>query len=353
MKVRWLCHVGGVLGILALMAGCSTDKPSTAVPSSAKNANQYARPNHDGAPWWDVDVSKIPDAVPMPHNGPVKADPYTVLGQTYYPIPNARAYSVTGTASWYGTKFHGQATANGEEYDLYGMTAAHKTLPLPCFVRVTNLENGRSVILRVNDRGPFYSDRVIDLSFAAARKLGYTERGVARVKVEGIDPVQWWAAKGQPVPATSNVPLVLAKTNTSSVAPVAASNAVIASSVAPAEPLRVTAQPVAVYTPPPEQHAAPMLPLDVERAAATTPLQQSSGLFIQVGAFANPDAAQLLKDRLSGMVAAPVFISSVVQRELVLHRVRLGPINSLAEADQLEQNLRLARLGEPRRVMPD
>ena len=122
-------------------------------------------------------MSRIPDAVPMPHNGSVKANPYTVLGKTYYPMNDARAYRMVGTASWYGTKFHGQATANGETYDLYGMTAAHKTLPLPSYVRVTNLDNGKSVIVRVNDRGPFYSDRVIDLSFAAAKKLGYAETG--------------------------------------------------------------------------------------------------------------------------------------------------------------------------------
>ncbi|MFP3519286.1 septal ring lytic transglycosylase RlpA family protein, partial [Pseudomonas sp. SIMBA_077] len=104
----------------------------------------------------------------------------------------------SGTASWYGTKFHGQNTANGEVYDLYGMSAAHKTLPLPSYVKVTNLDNNRSVILRVNDRGPFYSDRIIDLSYAAAKKLGYAETGTARVKVEGIDPQQWWAQRGRP-----------------------------------------------------------------------------------------------------------------------------------------------------------
>ena len=349
MNVPWLCRVWLVCALfVTLISGCSTRKPSSsvAVNSSSKSVGLVARSNRDGAPWWDVDVSKIPDAVPMPHNGPIKADPYTVLGQTYYPLPNASRYSEMGTASWYGTKFHGQATANGEEYDLYGMTAAHKTLPLPCFVRVTNLENGRSVILRVNDRGPFYSDRIIDLSFAAARKLGYAERGVARVKVEGIDPVQWWAAKGQPVPTTSPVPLVLAKKTVpvSSVASTASTSS---------DGIRVSAQPIAVYVPPAQQHALPVLPLAVAQTAAVTTVTQGNGVFIQVGAFANPDAAQLLKDKVSGMVSAPVFISSVVQRELTLHRVRLGPINSLAEADRLEQNLRLARLGEPRRVMPD
>ncbi|WP_312359616.1 septal ring lytic transglycosylase RlpA family protein, partial [Stutzerimonas balearica] len=181
-----------------VVAGCSSAPgPRDTSGGQAGAAGSYARPHKDGAPWWDVDVSQIPDATPMPHYGPVKANPYTVLGKTYYPMNDGRRYAEVGTASWYGTKFHGQATANGETYDLYGMSAAHKTLPLPSYVKVTNLDNGRSVTLRVNDRGPFYSDRIIDLSFAAAKKLGYAESGTARVKVEGIDPEQWWAARGK------------------------------------------------------------------------------------------------------------------------------------------------------------
>ena len=193
-------------GSLALLlASCSSSRaPQPVAPikpgAAISGPGDFNRPHKDGAPWWDVDVSRIPDAVPMPHYGPVKASPYTVFGKQYYPIPDARRYQAVGPASWYGTKFHGQATANGETYDLYGMTAAHKTLPLPSYVRVTNLENGKSAILRVNDRGPFYSDRIIDLSFAAAKKLGYAESGTARVKVEGIDPHEWWAQQGRPVP---------------------------------------------------------------------------------------------------------------------------------------------------------
>ena len=124
----------------------------------------------------------------MPHYGRVKANPYTVLGKSYYPINDARTYRETGTASWYGTKFHDQLTANGERYDLYGMTAAHKTLPLPSFARVTNLDNGQSVVVRVNDRGPFHEGRVIDLSYAAAVKLGIVARGTGRVEVRALSP---------------------------------------------------------------------------------------------------------------------------------------------------------------------
>ncbi|MDT3711284.1 SPOR domain-containing protein [Stutzerimonas degradans] len=318
----------GLAGVL--LAGCSSS-PTTQAPArkpGISGPGDFTRPSKDGAPWWDVDVSQIPDATPMPHYGPVKANPYTVLGKTYFPMSDGRRYSAVGTASWYGTKFHGQPTANGEKYDLYGMSAAHKTLPLPSYVKVTNLDNGRSVTLRVNDRGPFYSDRVIDLSFAAAKKLGYAETGTARVKVEGIDPQQWWAAQGKPVP------LVMAQAQTA----------------APKPASSTLAQPIEQYTPPPQQHAAAVLPVELERSPDAV---QSSGLFLQVGAFANPDAAELLKDKLSGVVSAPVFISSVVHNQQTLHRVRLGPIGSADEASQLEQSVRLANLGQPRRVQAD
>lgn len=316
--------------LVVLVAGCSSSgRQSEPADSSAGNSgpDTFSRPHKDGAPWWDVDVSKIPDATPTPHNGPYKANPYTVLGKTYYPLGDSRNYRATGTASWYGTKFHGQPTANGEKYDLYGMSAAHKTLPLPSYVRVTNLENGKSVVLRVNDRGPFYSDRIIDLSFAAAKKLGYAEVGTARVKVEGIDPEQWWAERGQPVPSVLAQPRKAA-------GPVTAS----------------LAQPVEQYAPPPEQHAGAAVPVQVENDQGAG---AGSGVFLQVGAFANPDAAQLLRDKLSSMTAAPVFVSSVVHQQQVLHRVRLGPIESADEAARVEQSVRLANLGTPRRVQGD
>jgi len=278
-----------------------------------------------------VDVSRIPDAVPMPNYGPIKNNPYTVLGKTYFPLNDATSYRVTGTASWYGTKFHGQATANGETYDLYGMTAAHKTLPLPSYVRVTNLDNGKSVIVRVNDRGPFYSDRVIDLSFAAAKKLGYAETGTAHVRVEGIDPAQWWAQQGRPMP------MVLAQPQRAPTAPT------------PVKPQTVAT--VETYNPPPQQHAAPVVPLEIDSKKNAS--AQAGGLYLQVGAFANPDAAELLKDKLSELTAAPVFISSVVRNQQTLHRVRLGPIGTQGEASQLQNTVRLANLGQASLVRPD
>jgi rare lipoprotein A len=325
-------------GSLALiLVSCTSQKPKPVQPvqqsGGVSGPSDFNRPHKDGAPWWDVDVSKIPDAVPMPHYGPVKASPYTVFGKQYYPIPDARRYVAVGPASWYGTKFHGQATANGETYDLYGMTAAHKTLPLPSYVRVTNLENGKTAILRVNDRGPFYSDRIIDLSFAAAKKLGYAESGTARVKVEGIDPSEWWAQQGQPVPMVLAAPKVAQPT---------------AVAQATAQPI---SQPLETYTPPPQQHAAAVVPVQIDSKKNAS--LGASGLYLQVAAFANPDAAELLKAKLSGTVNAPVFVSSVVRNQQILHRVRMGPVSSQSEAERLQSSVRLANLGEPTLVRPD
>ena len=309
-----------------LVVSCSSSRstsPQTAGVSS-KPGLDINRAHKDGAPWWDVDVSRIPDATPTLHTGPYKAAPYSVLGKTYFPLQESKTYVQSGTASWYGTKFHGQNTANGEVYDLYGMSAAHKTLPLPSYVRVTNLDNNRTVILRVNDRGPFYSDRIIDLSYAAAKKLGYAETGTARVKVEGIDPQQYWAAKGRPAPLMLNEPQVAQNS-----APV----------------ITASAGTVEQWTPPPQQHASDTVPVPMsakKNASAT-----ATGQYLQVGAFANPDAAELLRSKLSGMVSAPVFISSIVRNQQTLHRVRLGPIGSPGEIAQVQNSVRLANLGSP------
>jgi len=146
-------------------------------------------PQKDGAPKTPFDPSRIEPAVPRAEplsrygNPPV----YEVRGKRYRTLASARGYREEGIASWYGTKFHGRRTSSGEPYDMYAMTAAHKTLPLPSYVRVTNLENGRSAVVRVNDRGPFHAGRIIDLSYAAAVVLGIAERGTARVRVEALE----------------------------------------------------------------------------------------------------------------------------------------------------------------------
>src|SRR5450830_1273116 len=317
--------------LAVLVVSCSTSRSPYQSSSSsnairAKPGLDINRAHKDGAPWWDIDVSRIPDATPTLHTGPYKANPYTVLGKTYFPLTDSKRYVAQGTASWYGTKFHGQNTANGEVYDLYGMSAAHKTLPLPSYVRVTNLDNNRSVILRVNDRGPFYSDRIIDLSYAAAKKLGYAEIGTARVKVEGIDPQEWWAQKGRPAPLMLNEPQV-------------------AQSQAPA--LTASTGTIEQWTPPPQQHATDVVPVQADAKKKKNGSAQASGQYLQVGAFANPDAAELLRSKLSSMVKAPVFVSSIVRNQQTLHRVRMGPIGTPGEVQQVQNSVRLANLGSP------
>lgn len=161
-------------------------------PAKAVNSSPVASAaaKTDGPPLSDVDIDNIPDAVP-------KAEPlsrygnsatYSVNGRTYHVLASAKGYDKTGIGSWYGLKFHGLPTSTRERYDLAGMTAASTELPLPTYVRVTNLKNGKQVIVKVNDRGPFEKNRVIDLSYAAAKKLGYIDEGTALVRVEAIDP---------------------------------------------------------------------------------------------------------------------------------------------------------------------
>lgn len=168
MRILCLCL------LLAWMAGCSQLSPVE---------------QKDSAPATRLDPDSIQDAIPRDDliTRAGNTSPYTVLGKTYTVLERGDNYIERGTASWYGTKFHGRPTANGEKYSLYGMTAAHRSLPIPSYAKITNLDNGRTTIVRVNDRGPFHSERIIDLSYAAAVKLGYAEQGTARVEVEVLD----------------------------------------------------------------------------------------------------------------------------------------------------------------------
>lgn len=154
------------------------------------------------------DVENVPDAVPRdePLSQYGNPESYTVYGETYQVLPSAQGYGERGYASWYGRKFHGRRTSSGEIYDMYQMTAAHRTLPLPSFVRVMNLENNREIVVRVNDRGPFHSDRIIDLSYAAAAKLGILDAGSAMVKVEAINTGNPIAQAPQSAPAYPTAP---------------------------------------------------------------------------------------------------------------------------------------------------
>ncbi len=146
-----------------------------------------------GPPVGSIDASSIPDAVPtvQPRSPYGNPDSYVVKGRRYYVMKSSVGYAARGIASWYGTKFNGQRTSDGETYNMYAMTAAHKTLPLPTYVQVTNLGNGKRVIVKVNDRGPFQKNRLIDLSYAAAAKLGILSAGTGLVEVKAIDPATY------------------------------------------------------------------------------------------------------------------------------------------------------------------
>lgn len=168
-------------GVVSLLAACASS------PAPSPNAGRY-QIAQDRAPTRSLDPSQIADVVPtaITRTGAGNRSPYEVLGKRYTVLPSEEGYFERGIASWYGEKFHGHKTSNGEIFDMYAVSAAHKSLPIPSFLRVTNLENNRSIVVRVNDRGPFHGDRLIDLSYAAAVKLGYADRGTARVELEAI-----------------------------------------------------------------------------------------------------------------------------------------------------------------------
>ena len=187
-----------------VLAGCAGSPSRTLPPPDSVRSEQSATPAPpdyvagglykpgvpDGGPEIPPDISALPEPVPRaePRARYGNKSPYSVLGKRYYVLDTAEGYVERGIASWYGTKFHGRVTSSFEPYDMYQFTAAHKTLPLPSYAEVTNLDNGRKVIVRVNDRGPFHEGRIIDLSYAAAIKLGIHVRGTGRVEVRAITP---------------------------------------------------------------------------------------------------------------------------------------------------------------------
>ena len=252
-------------------------------------------------------LMEVPDAV-------VKAEPYArnanrpyvALGKSYTPLINAEPFSQRGVGSWYGKKFHGQRTSSGEIYDMYKMTAAHPILPIPSYARVTSVESGKSVVVRINDRGPFHSDRVIDVSFTAALKLGLLGKGSHEVLVERVLPDQ-------------PEPLAAARRN----AP-------------PAENAPVLGG-FAIDLPPPGQTPAPDgAPLAGPAAAASTPtvapVTVAGSFYLQLGAFSRPEKAAELRAELlrSGALIGAV---EVVEGG-ALHRVFSGPFETRLLAAQ-------------------
>ncbi|MDH3647289.1 MAG: septal ring lytic transglycosylase RlpA family protein [Gammaproteobacteria bacterium] len=234
-----------------------------------------------------------PTPAPSPSERSAKTSPYEVFGQTYYPIADAGGYRERGVASWYGGKFHGRQTANGERYDMHQFTAAHKTLPLPTLVRVTNLRNGAVTTVRVNDRGPFAKNRLIDLSYAAALQLGMVDDGTTLVEVEVIDATM--ARQAQTLP-------VAKPTTTAITTEVAAS---IAGNPLP--------------------DAGPETP-------NTYPLQR---IYVQVGAFGELTNAQRIQTTLYNAGIGGVRIGGGELEGIPVYRVQIGPVTGVADYDML------------------
>lgn len=177
----------GMVAVVLALAGCGSTPSAKQASTTPKSGGYYLDDGPQANPPANLDA--IPDAVPRDEPLHRFANrTYVALGNTYTPLTERHAYSEEGLASWYGRRFNGKKTASGELYDMYAMTAAHPTLPIPSYARVTALNTGKSVIVRINDRGPFHSKRVIDLSYTAAHKLGFLGRGSTRVRVESIDP---------------------------------------------------------------------------------------------------------------------------------------------------------------------
>lgn len=260
--------------LIVFIAGCgSTGKEKTV----KKSGGGYYL--DDGPPKSSVDLSKVKDAVP--HSEPLSATgnkPYVVFGKQYVPLKSNKGFRQKGTASWYGKKFHGKRTSSGEAYDMYKMTAAHTVLPIPSYARVTNLKNGRTVIVRVNDRGPFKHNRVMDLSYAAALKLDVVNSGTAPVQIVSInDDLTATSTQGN---------------------------------------YRVA-------------RATPVTKIQTSPAAA------DGRLYIQLGAYSNESSAYSLQRRL---VAAGYNNTSVSQYsrapgKIDMYRVRIGPLDPSGDAD--------------------
>ncbi len=255
---------------LLLLSGCSLKVPG--LPDI-----------QDSAPRQNVDISKISDPIPR-HEKPSRygnPESYVVYGQRYHLLDSSEGYVESGVASWYGTKFHGRRTSSGEPYDMYAMTAAHKTLPIPAYAAVTNLDNGKRIIVRINDRGPFVKGRLIDLSYVAAQKLGIAARGTGRVEVKTISV------------ADSKPPVKIAKAETETS---------ITSSTVEAD-------------------------------------SEASKLYLQVGLFRERINAEQLRDKLSPLTLPAIHVSTDTSSAQTLYRVRIGPLSADTEAEQLLEKL--------------
>jgi peptidoglycan lytic transglycosylase len=267
----------------------------------------------------------VADAVPRTEPRSTHGNPpfYDVNGQRFRVLASADNYVERGVASWYGPDFQGHNTSSGEPYDMYGMTAAHKTLPIPCYARITNLSNGRSVVVRINDRGPFVNNRIVDLSYSAATRLDIVRSGTAFVELRTIGP------EAPAAPLTAPIIAAATPAGGQSATAVAATTVVAAPSALPEST-------AAVELPPPESD--PSEPL-------AQPVPAPVALYIQVGAFADEGNAQRLIQRLQGAGIPQVFSLASANSGRMLRRVRIGPISTVEEFDRLAAQL--ATLGYP------
>ena len=315
---------------LVLLAGCASG-PRGGAGRDGADANPPSG------------LGQVPDAEPRVE--PIRgtggtSKPYTVLGRSYVPITDDRPFREAGLASWYGRKFHAQSTASGEPYDMYAMTAAHKTLPLPSYARVRNPANGREVIVRVNDRGPFHDDRVIDLSYTAALKLDLL-RGVAPVEIERLtnEDIRTgaWRRGDAPVLAQQAAPAATAATVAAAdgvAVPAALTAPVVATS-------RYDAMEVAALPPMTLPAAAPVQ----QAAPATRPAAAGPGYWVQLGAFSQREGAQRFQQQVAREMP-PLAGTLNVFSENGTHRLQSGPYASRDTArdaaEQLRNGLQLA-----------
>lgn len=300
--------------LIVLIAGCSSvpiaPKPSAATPakpapSSARQMPLPAAGSGRGGYYQDdgpgenppANVLAIPDAEPKIE--PVKPGtnrPYVVFGKTYTPLAADQPLKQRGIGSWYGKKFHGQKTASGERYDMYKMTAAHPTMPLPSYARVTNLSNGKQVIVRVNDRGPFHSSRIIDLSYTAAMKLGYVGKGSSELEVERLLPDEIARLEKSRLGERAVVQVDTAKLTPppAPMPPVAAIATPVEPTVQPqSEPLDLMANPPISST-----EAVPVIE-PATAPAITASGSVAGGIYLQLGAFSQALNAEAARARLS------------------------------------------------------
>lgn len=288
-----------VVLLAALLAACGgTPKRGGSIERAPPTGGGYYLDDGPGASA-PADLDAIPDAVPR--NEPLGRGtmrPYTVMGQSYVPMTRLEPYRARGIASWYGRRYHGKQTASGEVYDMYAMSAAHTVLPIPSYARVTNVANGRSVVVRVNDRGPFIDNRLIDLSYTAAHKLGIIGNGSGMVEVESIIP----GATPAPPPA-----------------PVASAPP------PPVTPAPVEAPVTAIPLPPPTPVTAPPVPATTTVATATT------GSYVQFGAFGVQANAESYLSRLQGQADWLAGLLRVHFSDGIF-RVQAGPYASEAAA---------------------